>query len=36
MACLSESFKGTKACFEREMPANCRAQVDAALRNRRR
>lgn len=36
LGCLSESLQGAQACFQRELPATCRAQIDAARRTLRR
>ncbi len=36
LGCLSESLQGAKACMQRELPAGCMQQIDAARRNRRR
>ena len=36
LGCLSESMQGTQACIQRELPATCRQQIDAARRNPRR
>ena len=30
---LSESLQGAQACFQRELPATCRQQIDAERRN---
>ena len=34
LGCLSQSLQGTQACMQRELPAGCMQQIDAARRNR--
>ena len=36
LGCLTESLQGTQACIQGELPADCRQQFDAAMRNRHR
>ena len=34
LGCLSQSLQGAQACMQRELPASCMQQIDAARRNR--
>jgi hypothetical protein len=36
LGCINESVESAQACFQRELPANCREQLEAARQNRRR